>query len=73
MKSAVSGIKPPHNGIQSKEFGVDREREGDIALRLVLFKMRPLLHQLHDVSAVHLDYFVYVDVRQARGDKYLDH
>ena len=35
--------------------------------------MRPLLHQLHDVAAVHLDDVVHVDVRQARRHQHLDH
>ena len=72
LDAAVGRVEPADDRVEPEQLGIDHQGEGQIEIGLVLLQMGPLLHQLHQVAAVHLDHVVDVDAGQAQGHQHLD-
>jgi hypothetical protein len=73
LDPAVRGVEPADDGIETEQLGVDHQRQAHVGLGFVFLDPRPLLHQLHQVPAVHLDHLSHVGPRYPQRYQDLHH
>ncbi len=61
-ETSIGGVEPPDDRIQAEQLGVDHQREAQIEIGFVFLETRPLLHELHQIAAMHLNHVVDIDI-----------
>jgi rod shape-determining protein MreB len=73
LDAAVGGVQPADHRVEPVQLRVHDQGDGHVGLGLVLLDPGPLLHQLHQVPAVHLDQVAHLDPRDPQRDQDLHH
>ena len=73
LDAAVSCVQPADHGIEPEQLRVHHQRQAHVVLGFAFLDPRPLLHQLHQVPAVHLDHVPYVGAGHPQRHQDLHH